>query len=77
MRIDFQGDQAMSSPKPAPVEKVGVQISKETGGAYADIREIIESELARIKEEWANKHPSNGTIRDPDQRPNGHGPNSQ
>jgi hypothetical protein len=39
----------MSTPKPATDTKVGVQISKETGGAYADIREVIESELARIQ----------------------------
>ena len=55
----------MSSPKAAKVEK-GVQISKETGGAYADMREIIESELARIKEEWGHKSNSNGKIRDTD-----------
>lgn len=35
--------------------KVSVHISKETGGAYADVREIIESELTRIRAESANK----------------------
>ena len=40
-----------SSAKPATENKVGVKISKETGAAYADIREVIESEIARIKKE--------------------------
>lgn len=31
--------------------KVGVMISKETGGAYADVKEVIESELDRIRGE--------------------------
>ena len=66
----------MSSPKPVEVEK-GVQISKETGGAYGDMGEIIESELARIKEEWAHKSHSNGRIRDADRHPNEQGSNSQ
>ncbi len=43
--------------------KLGVQISKETGGAYADMREVIESELTRIREEWARKSNTNGAIR--------------
>ncbi|MFN2529850.1 MAG: hypothetical protein ABR555_01005 [Pyrinomonadaceae bacterium] len=50
----------MSSPKPAKDVKVDVKISKETGGAYADVRQVIESELARIKEERANKHAHGG-----------------
>jgi hypothetical protein len=36
-------------------EKIGVRISKETGGAYADMEEVIESELAKIREKWAVK----------------------
>lgn len=43
----------MSSPKPAEDVKVDVKISKETGGAYADVRQVIESELARIKQDRA------------------------
>ena len=47
----------MSSPKPATEDvKVDVKISKETGGAYADVRQVIESELERIKQERANKN---------------------
>lgn len=42
----------MSSPKPA---KIGVRISKETGGAYADLKEVIQSELERIRKEWLDK----------------------
>jgi hypothetical protein len=45
----------MSSPKPATDVKVDVKISQETGGAYADVRQVVESELARIKQERANK----------------------
>lgn len=49
-------------------ERVGVRISKETGGAYADMGEIIESELAKIREKWAVKgdkagHPRNNNGR--------------
>ena len=32
----------------APAEK-GVRISRHTGGAYADINEVIEDELSRIR----------------------------
>jgi hypothetical protein len=65
----------MSTHKLARNTKIGVQISKETGGAYADVREVIESELARIREEWAKKASSNGTIRntDTDTKANGNG----
>jgi hypothetical protein len=49
----------MSSPKPATNVKVDVKISKETGGAYADVRQVIESELARIKQERACANPQN------------------
>jgi len=66
----------MSSPKPAEVEK-GVQISKETGGAYADMREIIESELARIKAESGQKSNSNGTLRNADRHPDEQGHSSR
>ena len=58
----------MSSPEPAKDVKVDVKISKETGGAYADIREVIKSELARIKKESSDRqngsssdNPSQGT----------------
>lgn len=37
--------------RPAKDVKVDVKISKETGGAYADVRQVIKSELARIKQE--------------------------
>ncbi|MFN2493052.1 MAG: hypothetical protein ABR501_09230 [Pyrinomonadaceae bacterium] len=46
----------MSTPKPA---KIGVQISKETGGAFADLREVIESEIARIQDEYKQKTQAN------------------
>jgi hypothetical protein len=52
----------MSRPKPAN-SKIGVRISKETGGAYADIREVIESEIARIRAERATKADDNRSIR--------------
>ncbi len=52
-----------SSAKQTRSPKIGVQISKQTGGAYADVREVIESELHRIREEWAKKGNSNGAIR--------------
>lgn len=51
----------MSSPKPAPDVKVDVKISKETGGAYADVRQVVESELARITQERASKHTHGGS----------------
>lgn len=62
----------MSSPKQVSA-KVGVQISKETGGAFADVREVIESELAKIRAEWANKANANGTIRNTDKHTNSNG----
>lgn len=43
-------------------DKVSVHISKETGGAYADTREVIMSELARIRNEIAHKADSNDKI---------------
>jgi len=51
----------MSSPKQSLIAsssngKVAVKISKQTGGAYADMRDVIESELARIKEQGSCKH---------------------
>ena len=55
----------MSSAKLANEEtrdKVGVHISKETGGASADVREVIKSELSRIRNEIAHKTNSNGKI---------------
>jgi hypothetical protein len=51
----------MSSPKPAADVKVDVKISKKTGGAYADVRQVIESELARIKQDRANKDAHSGS----------------
>ena len=51
----------MSSPEPAKDVKVDVKISKETGGAYADIREVIKSELARIKKESSNRNNGSST----------------
>ena len=50
--------------------KIGVQISKETGGAYADVREVIESELVLIRDEWTKRDNSNGAIRDTDKQVN-------
>ena len=65
----------MSTPKQTRIGDVakGVQISKETGGAYIDIREVIESELERIRAERV-KSTSNGSIRDSDHHTesNGH-----
>ena len=66
-------DNIMSTPQPARTVKVGVQISKETGGAYADVQEVIESELARIREEWSKKANADGTIRDIDNRDQNNG----
>lgn len=48
-----------SSAKTTKGPKVDVHISKHTGGAYADIRQVIESELHRIREESAKKTASN------------------
>jgi hypothetical protein len=62
-----------SSAKQARSTKIGVQISKETGGAYADVREVIESELNRIRQEWAEKANSNGAIRSTDSQTNSNG----
>jgi hypothetical protein len=53
----------MSSPKPAADVQVEVKISKETGGAYADVRQVIESELAQIKRERANRDAHRGAER--------------
>ena len=62
-----------SSPKQAKAPKIGVQISKETGGAYADVHEVIESELARIRKELAEKANSNGTILNTNKHANSNG----
>jgi hypothetical protein len=62
-----------SSPNQVKSAKIGVQISKETGGAYADVQEVIESELARIRDEWAKKTNTNGTIRNTDSLTNSNG----
>lgn len=59
-----------SSPKQVKDAKIGVQISKATGGAYADVREVIESELARIREEWNTKDSSSVTIRNSENNAN-------
>ena len=64
----------MSSPKPAEDVKVDVKISKETGGAYADVRQVIESELARINQEQANKEARNGSNPNTDNSSNGDSP---
>lgn len=37
------------------IKKVDVKISKETGGAYADVRQVIESELERIEHVRLNR----------------------
>jgi hypothetical protein len=58
----------MSSPKPAEDVKVDVKISKETGGAYADVRQVIESELARITQERADKNAQAGLDSNDDNR---------
>lgn len=67
----------MSSSKRLKASKMGVQISKETGGAYADVREVIESELARIREEWASEVGPNGSTRIPDHDTSGSVPRSK
>jgi hypothetical protein len=56
----------MSAVKEAEVEK-GVRFNKHTGGAYADLHEIIKSELARIRAERAAKVNGNGAICQTDQ----------
>jgi hypothetical protein len=58
----------VSSPKRSTDPKVDVKISKETGGAYADVRQVIESELARIRQEKADNDAQDGSIRDIDNR---------
>ena len=37
--------------------KVTVKFSKKTGGAYADTSEIIRSELAHIRQQFADSKP--------------------
>ena len=37
--------------------KVTVRVSKETGGAYADMGEVIQSELAQIRQKFAKDKP--------------------
>ena len=54
-------------------EKVDVHISKETGGAYANTREVIKSELLRIQNDIAHRATSNGKICNTDTRPSGTG----
>ncbi|MDX6531416.1 MAG: hypothetical protein QOH41_3706 [Blastocatellia bacterium] len=62
----------MTSHKQANGAKVGVRISRETGGAYADVREVIQSELRRIRSEQQSKADSEcGMVRDSDNRTNG------
>lgn len=61
MRIDPLRARMMSSPQRAEDVKVDVKISKETGGAYADVRQVIESELACINQERANKAARNAS----------------
>lgn len=66
----------MSSAKLAkekPSEKVDVHISKETGGAYANTREVVKSELLRIRNEMAHKASSNGKICNTDNHSSGTG----
>lgn len=63
----------MSSHQQDRDTKVGVRISKDTGGAYADVKEVIKSELGRIREEWANKSKSDSVIRNTDSKTNGNG----
>jgi hypothetical protein len=63
----------MSSPKPAADVKVDVKISKETGGAYADVRQVIESELARIKQERASKDAQSSSSPNSHDNRNGNG----
>ena len=63
----------MSSPKSTPTREVNVYFSKKTGGAHADIREVIESELERIRNEKANRSRSHNPvseIRNDDQNDN-------
>jgi len=45
----------MSNPKSTTPEEIGVRFNKWTGGPYADMREVIESELARGKEKYAKR----------------------
>jgi hypothetical protein len=44
----------MSSAKQVKNGKVGVRFNKATGAPYADMREVIESELERIRRKRAN-----------------------
>ncbi len=51
----------MSNPKSTKSKEIGVQINKGTGGPFVDMREVIESELARIKNERAKREHSHST----------------
>lgn len=44
-----------SSSDTAKAPKMDVHFSKHTGAAYVDIRQVIESEIARIREEYSKK----------------------
>jgi len=47
----ISADTSMAAPK------VTVKFSKKTGGAYADTSEIIRSELAHIRQQFADSKP--------------------
>ena len=51
----------MSNPKSTTSKEIGVQINKGTGGPYVDMREVVESELARIKGERAKRQRPHST----------------
>ena len=51
----------MNNSKSTPAKEIGVKFNKGTGGPYADMREVIESELARIKDERAKRRRAHST----------------
>jgi len=52
----------------APDGKRGVQINKSTGVPYVDLREVIESELARIRQDRSRNTVTDAQSEKKDQR---------
>ena len=55
----MNGTNSTKIPSSSDAARIGVEISKATGGASADVRKVIESELARINEEWSRTDKAN------------------
>ena len=52
----------MSNQKSNEPKKIGVRFNKATGAAYADMGEVIERELERIRKELATRHRSHRPV---------------